>query len=408
MVLGKRMGKYVLALRVLSIQHHISSLCYNFLMNENIIKPNHEVEQKGLRLKLANLEDAQAEYDAIRSFPVGEHGLSGLAEEWRKSSYQDFLEVGLPRVIDNHFGKQLKPGYVPCSTYFLWDKDQIVGIFNFRHYLCESLKKFGGHIGYAILPDYRGQHYATRGLKLLIEEVSNKVPEDELWLDAYTDNIASQRVMLNNGAYIAEQDDEMVHMRIKLNKHSDIVKEIETLIRQKSDNYLKNDPGKYDFWNGHLKYVYQEATILAGKYGADLEIVQLGALLHDIALLEKVGTKADHHENGKVLAEKILRRYGFPEDKLKKVLGCVLHHRSSKNTENVEETCVADADILAHFDNIPMLFDAAYNLHKMVGIENVRKFMRDSFEKDFADLSEQTKAEFTPRYQVIRKVVLGD
>lgn len=41
-------------------------------MNENIIKPNHEVEQKGLRLKLANLEDAQAEYDAIRSFPVGE------------------------------------------------------------------------------------------------------------------------------------------------------------------------------------------------------------------------------------------------------------------------------------------------------------------------------------------------
>lgn len=31
--------------------------------------------------------------------------------------------------------------------------------------------------------------------------------------------------------------------------------------------------------------------------------MQFGALLHDIALLEKVGTKADHHEDGKVLAE---------------------------------------------------------------------------------------------------------
>lgn len=187
-----------------------------------------------------------------------------------------------------------------------------------------------------------------------------------------------------------------------------IVEEIKKLIKEKSDEYLKNDSGKYDFWNGHLKYVYQEATDLAEKYEADLEIVQLGALLHDIALLEKVGTKVDHHENGKILAEEILREYDYPEDRMQRVLGCVLHHRSSRNAENLEELCVADADILAHFDNIPMLFDAAYNLHGMVGIENVRKFMRETFEKDFDDLSEQTKKEFEPRYETICNVVLGN
>lgn len=187
-----------------------------------------------------------------------------------------------------------------------------------------------------------------------------------------------------------------------------IVEEIKKLIKEKSDEYLKNDSGKYDFWNGHLKYVYQEATDLAEKYEADLEIVQLGALLHDIALLEKVGTKVDHHENGKILAEEILREYDYPEDRMQRVLGCVLHHRSSRNAENLEELCVADADILAHFDNIPMLFDAAYNLHGMVGIENVRKFMRETFEKDFDDLSEQTKKEFEPRYEMICNVVLGN
>ncbi len=186
-----------------------------------------------------------------------------------------------------------------------------------------------------------------------------------------------------------------------------IVEQITALVRQKSDEYQANDPGQYDFWNGHLKYVYYEATELAKRYEADLEIVQLGALLHDIALLERVGTKADHHENGKRLAEQILQGYDYPDDKMQRVLGCVLHHRSSKNAENIEELCVADADILAHFDNIPMLFDAAYNLHKMVGLGNVREFMRGTFEKDFDDLSEKTRGEFKPRYQTICEIVLG-
>jgi len=186
-----------------------------------------------------------------------------------------------------------------------------------------------------------------------------------------------------------------------------IVEQIKSFVQQKSDEYQANDPGDYNFWDGHLKYVYKEATDLAQEYGADLEIVQLGALLHDIALLEKVGTKANHHENGKILAEQILHTYNYPEDKLRRVLGCILHHRSSKNTENLEELCVADADILAHFDNIPMLFDVAYSLHKIVGLENIRHFMQETFEKDFADLSERTRANFKPRYQTIYEVVLG-
>ncbi len=82
-----------------------------------------------------------------------------------------------------------------------------------------------------------------------------------------------------------------------------IIDQVKILIQQKSDEYQASDPGQYDFWNGDLKYAYHEAIELAKRYGADLEIVQLGALLHGIALLEKVGTKADHHEDGKVLAE---------------------------------------------------------------------------------------------------------
>ncbi len=185
-----------------------------------------------------------------------------------------------------------------------------------------------------------------------------------------------------------------------------IVQQIKTLICKKSDEYQANDPGNYNFWDGHLKYVFKEAVNLAKEYGADSEIVQLGALLHDIAQIER-GEKKDHEIYGRDIAERILREYGYPEDRAQRVLGCILHHRSSKNAENLEELCVADADILAHFDNIPMLFDAAYNVHKMVGLENVRNFMQETFERDFDDLSDRTKAKFAPRYQTIYKVILA-
>ena len=186
-----------------------------------------------------------------------------------------------------------------------------------------------------------------------------------------------------------------------------IVAKIKKLILQKSAEYYEKDPGKYDFWNGHLKYVYREATRLAEEYGADIEIVQLGALLHDIAQMER-GEKKDHEIYGREIAERILREYNYPEDRMQRVLGCVLHHRSSKNAENLEELCVADADVLAHFDNIPMLFDVAYNLHKMVGLANVRKYMRETFVKDYYDLSAKTKAEFAVRYKTIMDVIFGD
>ena len=40
------------------------------------------------------------------------------------------------------------------------------------------------------------------------------MPEDEIYLRVNKDNIASQKVMLNNGAYKVGEDDEHLFMRI--------------------------------------------------------------------------------------------------------------------------------------------------------------------------------------------------
>lgn len=171
--------------------------------------------------------------------------------------------------------------------------------------------------------------------------------------------------------------------------------------------YKEHSDDNYDFWNEHIKYVYEEALKLAKEYNADIEIVSLGALLHDIALINKVGDRKDHHINGEVIAKEILERFDYDEDKLNRVLKCVYNHRSSKNSESIEEKCVADADILAHFDNIPMLFNSAF-IRNNIPLNEIRTWIKECFEKDYSDLSDRTKETFKEQYQEICKIVLGD
>lgn len=184
-----------------------------------------------------------------------------------------------------------------------------------------------------------------------------------------------------------------------------IVEEIENYVKKQIEIYKINSDDHYDFWNEHIKYVYENSIKLAKKYSADLEIVSLGALLHDIALINKVGDRKDHHINGEIIAKELLNNLSYDDEKTNKVLKCIYNHRSSLNAESIEEICVADADILAHFDNIPMLFNSAFVRNK-VNLNEVREWMKNTFEKDYNDLSEKTKEVFKERYELICEIII--
>ena len=124
-------------------------------------------------------------------------------------------------------------------------------------------------------------------------------------------------------------------------------------------------------------------------------------------MIKQIGDRKDHHTNGAELAKELLEKYNFPNDIIEKVIGCVLNHRSCKNATNLEELCVCDADILVHFDNIPMLFNSASNRNN-VKLNEVRTWMRECFEKDYNDLSDNTRKLFESRYKEICEIVLGE
>jgi len=188
-----------------------------------------------------------------------------------------------------------------------------------------------------------------------------------------------------------------------------IVNNIKNEIMFFNEKYIIEAEDKFNFWDEHIIYVIQEALILAERYHADCEIVELAAILHDIALMTKTGTRKEHHITGTKISETLLQKYNYPQEKIDKVKKCVFNHRSSKNCDSVEEICVADADIIAHFNNIPMFLSNIFkqNDHDSINLPEIKIKIKGAFDKDFNDLSERTKQTFRDRYKLICQIVIG-
>jgi len=165
----------------------------------------------------------------------------------------------------------------------------------------------------------------------------------------------------------------------------------------------------YDFWNDHIKYVVKNAVMLARKYDADIEIVELGALLHDIAMPSNYGPRGEHHIYGAEIADKLLSKYEYPKDKIERVKRCILNHRGSKDMPRttLEEECVADADVMAHFDCIPSLFSLAYK-ELGLGVNEGADYVKRKLERDYNKLSERTRIELKEKYKGIIRVLFSE
>lgn len=190
---------------------------------------------------------------------------------------------------------------------------------------------------------------------------------------------------------------------------SEVVESIKAELLKRCENY-KEKHG-YDFWNDHIKYVVKNSIELAKKYGADIEIVELGALLHDIAMPSELGPREEHNVYGVQIADELLSQLNYPEDRKERVKECVLRHRGSKALprNTIEEECVADADVIAHFDCIPSVFHLAFGKNELdLSIEEGTEFVKKKLERDFNKLSDRTKIELKDRYENIMKVLFVD
>ncbi len=94
------------------------------------------------------------------------------------------------------------PRHVPSTFLFGFAETRIVGRASIRHALNPFLERQGGHIGYAVVPEFRRQGYATMILRLALQIARDKCGLDRCLLTCDADNIGSIKTIERNGGLL--------------------------------------------------------------------------------------------------------------------------------------------------------------------------------------------------------------
>lgn len=154
----------------------------------------------------------------------------------------------------------------------------------------------------------------------------------------------------------------------------------------------------------HIESVANHAVELAKIYHADVEVCEIAGWLHDIASITDYNLYENHHIHGANIAEKILKSYNYPEDKIELVKLCILNHRGSilKQKTTKEEICVADADAISHYDTLPSLLYLAF-VQRKLNIQDGVEFVKNKLDRSYNKMSNQSKE----YYKVKRELILS-
>lgn len=132
-------------------------------------------------------------------------------------------------------------------------------------------------------------------------------------------------------------------------------------IRMKADQMIAQlaQEGERKFAYIHLYGVSQLAALLAIIRHVDIELCQIAAMLHDIAVYAYNVAQKDHAQRSARLAQTILTENGdFTAKEIQTITHAIAVHSDKQVREdNAYAEVLKDADVLAHYlynPNIPM------------------------------------------------------
>lgn len=143
------------------------------------------------------------------------------------------------------------------------------------------------------------------------------------------------------------------------------------------------DKGVIDNWfySRHLLGVEKFAKILLKKLTkADKEVVMLGVWLHDLQRIR--GLNGNHAKVGAVEAGKVMEKFGYQDEIIKKVKEAILTHQCCGNNKpkTLEGKILSSADAMAHYIN---------DFHLLVwstgkrNLEEARKWSLEKLDRDY-------------------------
>lgn len=123
-----------------------------------------------------------------------------------------------------------------------------------------------------------------------------------------------------------------------------IIKEIETVAKK----YFVGASGCHDF--SHVERVRNLALLIGRKEGADLGILEVACLLHDVGRHAEMKSRGKfcHAEKGAAIAAQILKKYKLESPVIANILHCIISHRyrNAHIPKTIEAKVLFDADKL--------------------------------------------------------------
>lgn len=130
--------------------------------------------------------------------------IAELGDEERYPFPLDFdasdFDAMLARIAGFADGTGVPEGWVPSSTFWLMEGDEIIGCSNLRHFLNDTIAHCGGHIGLGIRPSYRGKSLGIELLQRTLQQAQQR-GIDPVHIHCHSDNAASNAMIRACGGH---------------------------------------------------------------------------------------------------------------------------------------------------------------------------------------------------------------